>query len=241
MSADDSFSPVDRLEFTVLVDNALEWMTALPPGFTNEVRLQLQNGLPRDIETGVPILDLPHFCCGAHGLSILVTTERDGQRRTLLFDTGPDGSALERNLSALKISANDIDTIVLSHWHSDHTGGLLTALSHIGKDKGKSCVVDAHASYPSARGILPPGATEVLARLPADPTFEEIQRIGTTLRTYQGGDGHATLGGTAWVSGEIPRQFEWESGLKGSVRWNPVERAWHPDEVPSSNLAPYPY
>jgi len=55
---------VDRLEFIVLVDNSIEWMTQLPPGWSTELKLQLQNGLPLDQETGVPILDLPNFCCG---------------------------------------------------------------------------------------------------------------------------------------------------------------------------------
>jgi 7,8-dihydropterin-6-yl-methyl-4-(beta-D-ribofuranosyl)aminobenzene 5'-phosphate synthase len=43
---------------------------------------------------------------------------------TLLFDTGGDGPTLLVNLRRLGIDPASIDTIVLSHIHGDHTGGL---------------------------------------------------------------------------------------------------------------------
>jgi 7,8-dihydropterin-6-yl-methyl-4-(beta-D-ribofuranosyl)aminobenzene 5'-phosphate synthase len=42
----------------------------------------------------------------------------------ILFDTGGDGSILLRNMELLGIDPEDIATIVLSHEHWDHTGGL---------------------------------------------------------------------------------------------------------------------
>lgn len=65
---------VDCLEFTILVDNTIEWMTKLPPGFSSEVRLHLEQGPPIDPTLQVPILDLDHYCCGAHGLAILIVS-----------------------------------------------------------------------------------------------------------------------------------------------------------------------
>lgn len=65
---------VDSLEFTVLVDNTLEWMTKLPPGFTSELRLHLENAPPINPILQVPIVDLDHYCCGAHGLAILIVS-----------------------------------------------------------------------------------------------------------------------------------------------------------------------
>jgi len=55
---------VDKLKVTFLVDNTLEWMTKLPPGFTHELPQQLQARPQPDEVTGVPIADLDHFCCG---------------------------------------------------------------------------------------------------------------------------------------------------------------------------------
>ena len=46
------------------------------------------------------------------------------QGHTLLFDTGGDGPTLLGNMSILKIDPTCIQSIVLSHAHGDHTGGL---------------------------------------------------------------------------------------------------------------------
>jgi 7,8-dihydropterin-6-yl-methyl-4-(beta-D-ribofuranosyl)aminobenzene 5'-phosphate synthase len=52
-----------------------------------------------------------------------------GGEKTILFDTGQKGDALRHNLKALNISPNQIDLIVVSHDHTDHTGGLLSFLT----------------------------------------------------------------------------------------------------------------
>jgi 7,8-dihydropterin-6-yl-methyl-4-(beta-D-ribofuranosyl)aminobenzene 5'-phosphate synthase len=42
----------------------------------------------------------------------------------VLFDTGADCSTLFSNMQELKIDLKEIDTVVLSHAHGDHTGGI---------------------------------------------------------------------------------------------------------------------
>jgi 7,8-dihydropterin-6-yl-methyl-4-(beta-D-ribofuranosyl)aminobenzene 5'-phosphate synthase len=70
-----------------------------------------------------------------HGLAFWVEA---GDRR-LLFDTG-QGLVLAANAKALSIDLQTVDTVVLSHGHYDHTGGLASVL---GKTLG--CVtVHAH-------------------------------------------------------------------------------------------------
>lgn len=59
-----------------------------------------------------------------HGLATLIET--GGEK--ILFDSG-QGFVLEHNLGRLKLSLTDVKTVVLSHGHYDHTGGLHTALS----------------------------------------------------------------------------------------------------------------
>jgi len=63
------------------------------------------------------------------GLSILIETEDI----TILFDCGQSISAV-RNASTLGIDLSKVDTIVLSHGHYDHTGGLRDVLNVVRKE-----------------------------------------------------------------------------------------------------------
>jgi 7,8-dihydropterin-6-yl-methyl-4-(beta-D-ribofuranosyl)aminobenzene 5'-phosphate synthase len=47
----------------------------------------------------------------------------------LLFDTGGDGSILLENLQALDLDPQEIDVVVLSHYHGDHIGGMESLLA----------------------------------------------------------------------------------------------------------------
>ena len=63
------------------------------------------------------------------GLSILIETDE----ANILFDTGQSISA-SHNAELLGIDLSQIDKIVLSHGHFDHTGGLKQVLRRIGKE-----------------------------------------------------------------------------------------------------------
>jgi len=121
----------------------------------------------------------------------------------------------------MNVDAGRIERVVLSHWHSDHTGGLLSFLRYRGV-AGEACVVDVHPDRPIARGIAPPpNYDRVIGGLPADPAFEEVEELGGRVETNV--DGHAVADGMVWVSGEIPRETSFEGGILGGVRW--VEEA----------------
>jgi len=51
-----------------------------------------------------------------------------GLPKTILFDTGGDGPILLGNMRALHLDPKQIDVVVLSHIHGDHTGGLSSFL-----------------------------------------------------------------------------------------------------------------
>lgn len=55
-----------------------------------------------------------------------------GLEKTILFDTGGDGRTLLANMTALDIEPAEIEVVVLSHVHGDHTGGLWDFLRHRG-------------------------------------------------------------------------------------------------------------
>ena len=58
-----------------------------------------------------------------------------GTQKTILFDTGGNGSTLLSNMKKLKITPEQVDLIFLSHIHGDHTGGLLEFLKKNNKAK----------------------------------------------------------------------------------------------------------
>jgi 7,8-dihydropterin-6-yl-methyl-4-(beta-D-ribofuranosyl)aminobenzene 5'-phosphate synthase len=75
----------------------------------------------------------------AWGFACLIT----GAEKTILFDTGGDGSMLLNNMEKLVIDPNSINTIVLSHIHGDHTGGLKSFL-----EKNSGVTVYLPKSFP---------------------------------------------------------------------------------------------
>lgn len=54
------------------------------------------------------------------GFSCLV----EGTERTILFDAGTKPEIFARNIDALEMDLNKVDSVVISHEHGDHTGGL---------------------------------------------------------------------------------------------------------------------
>ena len=64
---------------------------------------------------------------GEWGLSLSI----EADNKHILFDTGP-GFSVIYNAQSLSIDFKTIDTIVLSHGHFDHTGGLKDVLTRKG-------------------------------------------------------------------------------------------------------------
>ena len=60
------------------------------------------------------------------GFSCLV----EGPNASILFDTGSNGRILLENMQHLGLDAKEVDAVVLSHIHTDHTGGLCSFLIH---------------------------------------------------------------------------------------------------------------
>ncbi|GAH60136.1 unnamed protein product, partial [marine sediment metagenome] len=76
----------------------------------------------------------------AWGFACLIT----GAEKTILFDTGGDGSILLNNMEKLATEPNSVELVILSHIHGDHTGGLGSFL-----EKNSGVTVYLPKSFPT--------------------------------------------------------------------------------------------
>jgi 7,8-dihydropterin-6-yl-methyl-4-(beta-D-ribofuranosyl)aminobenzene 5'-phosphate synthase len=89
----------------------------------------------------------------AWGFACLVEAEE----ATVLFDTGGDGPTLVGNMDTLGLDPREIDTVVLSHAHGDHTGGLAGLL-----DVGVRPTVYVPSTFPASLKIDVRARTELV-------------------------------------------------------------------------------
>jgi 7,8-dihydropterin-6-yl-methyl-4-(beta-D-ribofuranosyl)aminobenzene 5'-phosphate synthase len=132
-----------------------------------------------------------------HGLSLLLETA-EGR---FLFDAGQSEVAAD-NLALLGVHPRELDAIILSHGHYDHTGGLAAVLARAGKRLPVYCHPGAFADRYSVAGGANryagmPHAREQLVSLGADfcPVTEPT-----------------TLAAGLTISGAVPRATGFETG-----------------------------
>jgi len=134
---------------------------------------------------------------GEHGLAVLIET---GTNR-ILFDAGPS-DVVVHNLGLLGIHPRELDAIVLSHGHYDHTGGLAALLTMAAKKIPVFSHPDIFTPRYSVTGnncrfVGIPFTREYLVRLGADfRSVEEPQELVPNL----------------WISGPVPRETAYEEG-----------------------------
>ena len=136
------------------------------------------------------------------GLSIHIAI-KDGP--TILFDTG-NRLACTFNANAAGIRLSDIDMIVLSHGHTDHTGGLHAVLEQITAEAPEKGQVDI---------LCHPAAVEPQFVKHTDHYFyrgcpfsnEELLRLGANFKTSTG---PVWINQDIVVSGEVPMVTDFE-------------------------------
>ncbi|MCS7108414.1 MAG: MBL fold metallo-hydrolase [Sulfolobales archaeon] len=79
----------------------------------------------------------------SHGLSVFMKIYSDTNVESILFDVGPSNQIMKHNSTALNIDLSNIKSVVLSHRHYDHTGGLKHVMN-IFKRCGKRLTVISH-------------------------------------------------------------------------------------------------
>ncbi len=106
--------------------------------------------------------------------------------RRILFDTGNDAAIFERNAKALGVDLTQLDAVLISHRHGDHTTGLGYLLK---VNRGVRIFAPQEGAF--FKGSAP---REFLAPYPALPPH---------LRYYEGNPPEKWVSGTPWVEGNF--------------------------------------
>jgi 7,8-dihydropterin-6-yl-methyl-4-(beta-D-ribofuranosyl)aminobenzene 5'-phosphate synthase len=134
---------------------------------------------------------------GEHGLCFYLEVEN----RRLLFDTG-QGLVLGDNARALDLDLSTIDTVVLSHGHYDHTGGLSTLI----QAAQRPITIHAHPDTLDAKYHCTPAGSRSIG-LP----MASREALGHPLVRLALSDKPEELAAGLWRTGEIPRPYPEET------------------------------
>lgn len=210
----------DKIEIQVLVDNATDGLSTTPANVETEFAFATRRGLRASSGRCL--------CCAVHGLSCLITVYRGDTQHTVLFDSGPEDYAFERNVMRLGADLGKIESIVLSHGHWDHAGAMLLALGAIrARNGGREVPYYTHPGMFRSRGMMAAnGTVRLMDDVPgiSDLTGQGARVICTT-------EPQSFLDDLFFVSGEIPRVTPFERGLPGQVRKTEDGKSWEQDEL----------
>jgi len=129
-----------------------------------------------------------------HGLSIWIETD-DG---ILLFDTGQSENVLLHNLSRIGLNPQDIQAVVLSHAHYDHTGGLSAVI-----EANPAIPIFAHTNICQPRFSLRDGKYQSIG-IP-----EQLRRLMLKSNLILS-DQPEQIFSNLWTTGEIVQRSELE-------------------------------
>ena len=153
---------------------------------------------------------------GEWGFAALV--EADGHR--ILFDTGARPNTVLENARELKLNLADVQDVVLSHFHDDHTSGLLTLRREFAKSN-PTALSRVHV----AKGIL----YERRGREP-NPVIAIKKDFEATGGIFIEHDTAAELFPGVWLTGPVPRpnpEKNYPSGVEVKIGGS-----WQEDNVP---------
>ncbi|MCX4243441.1 MBL fold metallo-hydrolase [Paraliomyxa miuraensis] len=189
-------------------------------------RTKASHGAHRVSTLTITVLSTTRAPVGAGEWGFAALVEADGHE--ILFDTGAKPRTVLENADALGVALDSIPTVVLSHHHDDHVGGLLTLRKAVA-ERAPAALATVHV----AEGMWAPrhveidGRTkEVNAMLTIRPAFEAT---GGTFVTHAQ---PAEIQPGVWVTGPVPR-------VHPERNWNTTRRietseGWIEDMLPES-------
>lgn len=161
---------------------------------------------------------------GEWGFSALI--EVDG--RCALFDAGYNPDTVLRNARALEVDLSCVTDVVLSHFHADHTTGLLPILEDL-RPKNPDAIRRVHVAqrfFEPRRHPRLGGEDEANQMIALKPAFEEA---GVEFVVHSG---PAEILPGVWITGSVPRPHD-ERNYPTSIKIR-EDGEWVDDYVPES-------
>jgi 7,8-dihydropterin-6-yl-methyl-4-(beta-D-ribofuranosyl)aminobenzene 5'-phosphate synthase len=140
---------------------------------------------------------------GQWGLSYqLELTDSRGNPRKVLFDTANDKEPFLYNIEKMEIDLSDLDAIVLSHGHSDHTVATVEAVEMAG-----GCTVYAHPHCFLPRIYQTKEGKRSRGGVPEGQGVSDIENAGGKVVLS---DKPVEVVPGLWTTGEVPRVNDFE-------------------------------
>jgi len=140
-----------------------------------------------------------------HGFSALIGVKKGEREHQVLFDTGVSPNGMVENLSRLDLSPKDVEAVVLSHGHFDHTTGLDGLIRAVGR---ANLPVTIHPEFWTRRRITLPG------REPQEiPTTSKSALLGAGFEIIEERRPSFLLDRSLLVTGEVDRTTGYEPGF----------------------------
>jgi 7,8-dihydropterin-6-yl-methyl-4-(beta-D-ribofuranosyl)aminobenzene 5'-phosphate synthase len=206
---------VDSVEIVSVMDNSVDFLSTIEKEEIKHVRKWVTERMGAKWVA-------EHFRSpiAEHGFSMLIRVFSSGKTHSILYDTGISPEGIITNANRMGLNLSEIESIVLSHGHYDHSGGLLATLKAIGKE---NLPIFVHEAMFKTRGIAEPDGT--VTKLPEFPTEDRV-KPAKYIRTKQP---YTVADNTILVTGEIPRKTSFEQGLPRHVVF--VDGKWQPDPL----------
>jgi len=150
------------------------------------------------------------------GWSVLVRISAGGRVHSILFDTSLGKEALLRNASTLKVDLKEVEALVVSHGHPDHTAATPETLSAIGRDE---LPLILHPGALRKTVLMFPNGERSYAPYFLDE--KELHDRGARLEKSKAPTPLASE--TALVTGEIPRHTDFEKGMPPNMHFRIIE------------------
>jgi 7,8-dihydropterin-6-yl-methyl-4-(beta-D-ribofuranosyl)aminobenzene 5'-phosphate synthase len=203
--AANQLEPLDRVEILSVMDNSIDVLMGNTPVAKRHKRARDALARPQ--------------LRAEHGVSMLVTTYSNGKKDSFLFDTGVTVDGVLHNMDVLEVKGNELHAVVLSHGHTDHTRGLMGLIKRYGRPNIP--IVLHPDAYLKRKNVQPDGhESEHIPPSKKDMEAEDVQiieEVGPTM----------LIGGSALVSGQIPRVTEYEKGSPNQLAV--IDGEWKPD------------